>query len=371
MKFLHTADLHIGKAFKGMGDKGDDLRAAQLETLEKIAGVATSENVDFVVIAGDLFDSNEVTKKAVKKVVEVLGDIAPIPVFILPGTHDVLNAGSVYRGVEFAGEGNIKVFGIDGLVTARVGEAAVHGRANDTKGGGVHPLEELEADAGAKYNIGVLHASMEIEGKASPDDYLVDLGRMGACGMDYIALGHWHRFAEFKAGAVKAFYCGCPEITKFDEADAAGDVLVVTLDEAGATPTVKRVPVGKYKWIDKEIDVTTCPAGGPLESEIKDCAGEDVIMQVTLSGTINPGEEISAGDLEDEFGEEFFQLTVDDSKVGYQVEAVEGMFSENTIGALFVGRMKQAIDNAADDEQRALLEKALARGSHYIADGEV
>jgi len=61
MKILHTADVHLGRPFSGLGSRGKQLRAAQLGTLRRIVDIAASEKVDCVVIAGDLFDSNEVS----------------------------------------------------------------------------------------------------------------------------------------------------------------------------------------------------------------------------------------------------------------------------------------------------------------------
>jgi DNA repair exonuclease SbcCD nuclease subunit len=165
MKFIHTADIHLGKSFVFLGDKGNLLRDAQLDVLRKITDLAKSESVDFLIIAGDLFESNEVSSRLIKKTIEILKSVDPIPVLVSPGTHDLLDEESVYKRKEFR-DSNIKVFGIDGTVI-KVKDAAIHGRPNDTKQGGVHPLEELTSDSSAKFNIAVIHASVEIEGKSN------------------------------------------------------------------------------------------------------------------------------------------------------------------------------------------------------------
>jgi DNA repair exonuclease SbcCD nuclease subunit len=364
MRFIHTADLHLGKTFAGMGDKGDALRAGQFETLERIAALAKTEQVDFVVVAGDLFDSNEVRRKTVSKAGQILGVIDPIPVLVLPGTHDVLDEGSVYHNEAFRVFPNIKVFGVDGP-TITIGDAAVHGRANDSKQGGVRPLLELKPDPSAAYNIAVLHASMEIEGKSNPEDYLVSSEELSSSGMDYIALGHWHRKSEFSSGATTAWYCGAPEPTKYDEGDGAGQVLLVELSSGGAD--VKAVDVASYTWLDETLDVAMCPPGNPLDSEIRSRAGDRTILRLRLNGTLNEGEELSAQALEDEFADKYFHLEIDDSKVGYPLEDVDGLFPDGTIGALFVTRLKESIAGTADEDERALMEKALARGAGYIS----
>lgn len=364
MRFLHTADLHLGKAFLGIADKGSELREAQLLTLERIVELARAEEVDFVVIAGDLFDSNEVTGKLVKKVVDRLASLAPIPVLILPGTHDLLDEGSVYWRGEFADAENIKVFGVDGN-TIKIGDTAVHGRANDTKQGGVHPLSEMSPDHDARHNVAVIHASVEIEGKSSPDDYLASPSEIAACGMDYVALGHWHSANQFSAQGTAAWYSGAPEPTKFNEAEGAGNVLLVELGDNGVDVSARAT--GKYTWVERELDVSTYPPGGPLEAEIREAAGGEVLLRVKLKGVLPKGQEIDMGGLEEDLRDEFFHLEIRNAGIGYPLDEVEGLFPDGTIGSIYIARLRELIAAAENEEERALLEEALYLGSSYIA----
>jgi exonuclease SbcD len=258
---------------------------------------------------------------------------------------------------------------VEGRTDIRLGDAAVHGLANFTKQGGIRPLDDMSPDPAARFNIAVLHASMEIEGKCSPNDYLVGLDTVATCGMDYLALGHWHKPGEFSDGEVKAWYCGAPEVTKYDEAGAAGNVLMVDLSDGGIT--VSPVPVNKYQWVDRAIDVSTCPPGPALEAEIASLAGDSVIMRLRLNGPLEKGEEVDADGLKEQFEDDFFSLEIDDAKVTYPTTYAEGVFPDETIGAFFVGRMKAKIAEADDESEKAVLEKALARGARYIVEGEV
>lgn len=364
MRFIHTADLHLGKPFSGMGEKGGALRAARFDTLGRIVELAQSERADCLVIAGDLFDSNEVRRETVRKTAELLSRIDPTPVLILPGTHDVLDEGSVFRTEWLAACPNVKVFGVDGP-TFKVGETAFHGRANDTRQGGVHPLTTLAPDPSARHNVAVAHASVEIEGKSSPEDYLVEPGELASSGMEYVALGHWHRKGEFSSEEVVAWFCGAPEATKYDESDGAGYVLLVELGDG--RPSVKPLRVGTFEWKEKTLDVSTCPPGGPLESEIRSLQGDRVILRLRIKGTLQGGEELDAGALEEEFEGAFYHLEIDDSRVRYPLEDVEGLFASGTVGDLYVSRMKALAAEAETDDERAVLEKALSLGAGYIS----
>ena len=363
MKFVHTADFHLGKSFSIVGEKGALLREAQMYTLKRIVSLAESEDVDFLIIAGDLFDSNEVSTRLVKKTVDLLKHIDPIPVIILPGTHDLLDEGSIYKRMELKGS-NIKVFGIDGT-SIKVKNAVIHGRPNDTKQGGIHPLKELKCDSNATYNIAVIHASIEIEGKASPDDYLANPTEIASSEMDYIALGHWHKKNDFSTKGVHAWYSGSPEATKFDETDKAGYVLLVNLSKSKTTVEEKKV--GKFTWLDKSIDISTFPPGDSLNSEIKTLKGKEVLLRLRLKGTLPRGQEIDSDLLEEEFFDCFFYFEVDASKVGYPVEKVDELFADGTIGSLYVSKIKELIKEEKNKETKELLKEALYLGSSYIS----
>ncbi len=364
MKFIHTADLHLGKSFKGIGDIGELLREAQLNALGRIVELAREEQADFVVIAGELFDSNEVTGRLVKKVVEQLSRLAPVPVLILPGTHDLLDEGSVYERSEFRDAENIKIFGIDGI-SISVGDVAIHGRANDTKQGGAHPLNELTPDPGAAFNVAVVHASMEIEGKSSPDDYLVSPSEIASCGMDYVALGHWHGRSEFSSCGVVAWYSGAPEPTKFDEAKGAGFVNMVESVEGKVD--VRPHQTRQYTWLEKDMELSEHPPGGALESEIRTLAGDDILLKVNLKGVIPKGQELDLEALEEELGESFLYLKIRDAGIGFPLQEVESLFAEGTVGSMYVARLRELIEVAGSDEEKALLEEALYLGASYIA----
>jgi len=104
VRFLHTADLQLGMAFREIpGDRGAKLREIRLEVIERIGRVARDEECEFVVVAGDLFDDHRVDPRTVHQACSRFGEIG-IPVYVLPGNHDAaFGAGSVYRQPAFEG----------------------------------------------------------------------------------------------------------------------------------------------------------------------------------------------------------------------------------------------------------------------------
>ena len=364
MKFLHSGDWHLGRPFVGLGTKGSKLRDAQMSTVKEIIGVASAEEVDAMVIAGDAFDSNEVSGLLVKRVVSLLESLHPIPVFVLPGTHDVLDETCVYYRREFREAGNIHVFGIDGT-SFEVGDAAIHGRANDSKRGGIRPLKELKPNPEVAVNIAVVHASLAIPSKSSSDDYLVTPQDIAGSGMDYAALGHWHKAAEFSSAGVSAWYSGSPEPLKFDEGNGAGNVLLVEVGD-GKTVVVPR-HVGHFSWLEKSIDVSKFPPGDSLDSEILASAGDKTLLKVSLKGVLPPGTDIDYAYIEESLSEEFFHLQIDASRVGFHLEDLDNLFVAGTVGSLYVQQIRQQIRKAKKPEEKALLEEGLYRGAGYLS----
>ena len=367
MRFVHTADWHLGRPFTGLGSKGSVLRDAQMVTASRVIDVALSEDVDFVVISGDLFDSNEVSGRLVRKTTSLLAGLAPVPALVLPGTHDVLDEGSIYRRREIDEVDNIFVFGIDGT-SVEVDGAVVHGRANDTKQGGVRPLRDLKRDTKATANVAVVHASIEIPGKSNPEDYLVTPDDIAKSKMDYVAMGHWHKRGDYSSGGVAAWYSGAPETLKFSEANGAGDVLLVEIHNRKAA--VEPRHVGQFTWLEKTVDVAKFPPCGPLEAEILKSAGKDVLLKVRLRGVVPKDSKIDPTEMEQSLSEEFFHIQIDASGIGYPLEGLEGMFPKGTMGAIYVRQLKGQIKKAKTKEETALLEEALHRGAGFISGSQ-
>ena len=363
MKILHTADWHLGRPFKALGKKGKDLRAAQLDTVRRITETASSEGVDGIIVAGDLFDSNDVSGDLVRKVVSLLGDIDPVPVFVLPGTHDLLDDTCVYLRGEFREAPNLYIFGLDGD-GFEVADATVTGYPNDTKQGGVRPLKNLEPNPEADVNIAAIHASIAIRGKSNPDDYLVSQDDIAKSGFDYIALGHWHSRGDYSSGDTVAWYSGSPETLTFKEAKGAGDVLLVNIQNGQVS--VEPHSVGQFTWIEETYDVAKYPPGGPLESELKKSSGNGVLLRAHLRGVAPRGSRINPVVLEEDLRANFFHLEVEASRVGYPIDDLE-TFPAGTVGALFVQDIKKLIKKAKTPEKKALLEEALYRGASYLA----
>src|SRR6516225_736442 len=101
-RILHTADWQLGMArhFLSEDDAQPKFTQARFEAIRALGRVALEEACEAVVVSGDVFESNQVERRTVVRALDALAEV-PRPVFLLPGNHDPLDAGSVYRSRTF------------------------------------------------------------------------------------------------------------------------------------------------------------------------------------------------------------------------------------------------------------------------------
>ena len=101
-RFLHSADWQIGKPYLSVRDdsKRFKLQQERLLALGRIRDVARNEAAEFVLVAGDLFDSPAPQAAAVLEVLEAIGAMG-VPVLVIPGNHDHGAPGTVWHRDDF------------------------------------------------------------------------------------------------------------------------------------------------------------------------------------------------------------------------------------------------------------------------------
>ena len=107
VKILHCADIHIGATESSLGTLSENRRAETLITFEKIIKLSSDSNVDILLIAGDLFNSNNVSKTFIDRVFECFSSVPDIKIVYAAGNHDSLNADSPF--VKYATPKNLYI----------------------------------------------------------------------------------------------------------------------------------------------------------------------------------------------------------------------------------------------------------------------
>jgi DNA repair exonuclease SbcCD nuclease subunit len=229
VRFLHTSDIHVS-------DGPDSARG-----LRAVADLATAQQVDLVLIAGDLFDHSRVAATTVEGAIEELARF-PQPVVIIPGNHDQVDERSVYHRADLQTAGEHVTFVGDPTGREVVFDAlqlVVWARGIEDHSPAHRPLAAYDAPRRPYWNVVLTHGHYVPAGGRSDRSSQINEDEIGALGCDYVALGHWHHFLDVSTGGVPAFYSGSPTMPAGDYAS----VNLVRLHD-GADATVERVPIG-------------------------------------------------------------------------------------------------------------------------------
>ena len=104
MRFVHTADWQLGMTRHFLaGEAQPRYSAARRDAVAGLRELAADVGAEFVVVAGDVFEDNQLAPQVISQSLEAMRAIG-IPVYLLPGNHDPLNAASVYTSALFADE---------------------------------------------------------------------------------------------------------------------------------------------------------------------------------------------------------------------------------------------------------------------------
>lgn len=279
MRFIHTADWHIGMGASHVSVVAESVREARLLTARRILELAEAERCDFVLIAGDLFDSNAVGDELVYRVLHIFEEAAPMPIYILPGNHDLFALGSIYQRKAFLDPpANVHVLSDKAPVYLLDGTAVLLPTPITQKRSEIDQVTNLPETPGAKYRVGVAHGSLCIAGKYQADDHPIALDARAREQLDYLALGHWHSYMEVDRRTIMP---GTPEPMEFG--DDSGYVVLVELKDADAL--VEKVQVNTLTWIDHswELEPTVNMSGarGALEPFLS----ENTLLRLRLSGS--------------------------------------------------------------------------------------
>jgi len=282
MRFLHTADWQIGMKAAHLGEKAGAVRRKRLETARRVVELAREREVDFILVAGDVFEHNGVSRVAVREVARLLGS-AGRPVYLIPGNHDPREPGSVWEDPAWEAQPDVHLLLTPEPVPLPGG---VLFPCPGSRGGSRRdPTAWIEAGGGTGIRVGMAHAG--VEGVAGSDDAdVVARDAAHRAGLDYLALGHWHSTALYEVdGAVRMAYSGAHEATAFGERDS-GNVLIVEIEAPGATPIVEPVHVGALRWLSRDYEIA---ARGQLARVVQELETipdpETALVECALHGT--------------------------------------------------------------------------------------
>ena len=326
LRLVHTADVHLGARHADLGNQAAAQRERQFAAFRATIDLALTEQVDGLLVAGDLFDSNTQPRRTVERTVAELKRLvdAAIRVVIIPGTHDVYDRASVYRACDLAAMAGLP-HDSDRLVVLTpdrpdivygILDLAVHGFVFPTKRAPRSPLAVFSAaaDDRAHWHVGMIHGSLAIPGKTDADEVVFTAAEVAASHLDYLALGHWHSTQRGHAGGTVWAYSGAPEPVAIDQ-DRAGSVLLVALDERDGVRhvTLEERRVGRTRFDRLEVDAGTLAGQPALVERLAGLADPDLVLDVRIIGVRPDRLDVAPDEVERELADRFFRLRVRDA----------------------------------------------------------
>lgn len=277
MKFLHCSDIHLGKTLGGNRERYRDYFRA----FSKVVDLALDEQVDFMIIAGDLFHRGSIAPSTLADTVEILEPLKEkgIPVYAIEGNHDLFHRRQNESWLHYL---------------SRRGFLHLLRPVRDPVSGSINfpPFDRQEAVGGwiehqglSIYGIGYYETQtgkmLELTLESLPersgigifhggvwDTEIIKIGRVTSGQImplkerfRYVALGHGHKPYEVgdpEDGVVFAYNPGALEVVNREEAGYAGGrngrVYLVEMDGDKMTVSHRQIPRRPYLNITVECD---------------------------------------------------------------------------------------------------------------------
>ena len=291
-RFVHTADIHLDSPLLSLAlrdpDAADLIANATRQSFSAIIDLCINEQVDALLIAGDIYDGSHHSMKTAGFLTSQLRRLsdAGITVFIIRGNHDALSR--ITKQLQLPK--GVHVFGArHAAVPIENKNVVIHGVSFAKPSSPESLLPGFAPPVAGAFNIGMLHTS--ITGAAGHDDYApCGLADLVSQGYDYWALGHIHRREVHAEGPNAVVMPGIPQGRHINEAGAKSVTLVAIGDDGSISIEERRTCLVQFERIS--IDVTGISEWSELVKQaykalldIRDTVSTDaIIARIELYG---------------------------------------------------------------------------------------
>ena len=344
IKILHCADIHLDSPFS-LSDvkKANTRRALQRGTFTSIMLYARTEKVDLMLLPGDIFDTEYVTRDTAALLVKEFEQASSCRFVIAPGNHDPFSENSPYARLKFPS--NVYIFNSPSLTKFSFDDinTDVYGFAFTSDSMAVNPFASQKPADSGRINILCCHGDITPGSSTCP----VTVSDIENSGFDYVALGHIHNSSGVqKAGNTYYAYSGCPEGRGFDECGKKSVILAIFAKEGGhfhAEFAAKQMTKRRYEKIT--VDVAGAENTPSVIDKVNEAVREnkfdsDTTLRVTLTGDVSPSLIISTEAVKDAVGGLYYIEVIDKTRPCPEIADLE---SDPTIRGAFYSELKEKL----------------------------
>lgn len=270
MKFVHLADCHLGDRFDFKSGLSNQIRENNKKSLEDI--LRNNKDLDFLLIAGDLYERSLFTLKDYKELFDCIEDFGK-DVFYVAGNHDYI--GEENEAIFKMKPTNLHIFNYENLEYYEINSTRIYGLSYRDRIFSKDFSYDIDLDSDY-FNILLVHAT--INNPESP--YLnLNLDKLKKIGFDYVALGHIHKWENF---GNNIYYAGSIEPSDFSDIYDYGYIL---FDQGEIT----HIDSSIMQFYDLELNLDNFKDENELISYLntKLKSNKENYLRLNIDGTVN------------------------------------------------------------------------------------
>lgn len=292
VKFIHTADIHLDSPLKGLeaheNAPVEEIRGATRRAFDNLIDLAIEEDVDFILIAGDLYDGDWKDYNTGLFFASRMGRLsrAGIKVFIVSGNHDAAN--QITKTMPLPD--NVTLFSPGKTQSVKLDNFGIiiHGQSYSSRAVTDNLASQYPQNDSSYFNIGLLHTSLT--GREGHENYApCTLDELKSKGYDYWALGHVHK-REIVSEDPWIVFPGNIQGRHIKETGAKGATLVTVED--GRITEVEERELDVLRWATCQVDLSECETSDNVydlvrqgfEQKLDQADGKTLALRLVLTG---------------------------------------------------------------------------------------
>ena len=346
MKFVHIADIHFDSPFVNLSDRenlGHIKRLEQRKVFKKVIEYIKENAIDFLFIAGDLYEQQYIRKATIECINELFKEIPNTKIYISPGNHDPFIKNSYYN--QFNWNDNVHIFSSK-IEKVELENVDIYGYGFDDFYCTDCGIENFDIEDKTKTNILVIHSTIDGANLEEKQYNSISKKILEEKGFDYVATGHIHKLEYNTYANQKIVYPGSLISLGFDELGKHG-MIVGEIKEENKELRTEFIPLSENDFEEIEFDISECISKEELIEKINDLKIPDnAFIKLILIGKRNF--ELDKYEIYKLLTNERIIKIKDHTKIQYDLEK---MANNHTLKGLFI---KEILKEKEDARRRSI-----------------
>ena len=357
MKFVHMADMHFDVPFTVLNNRnklGEKRRLEQREALKKVIEYIKENNIEYLFIAGDLYEHEYIRQTTIEYINNLFKEIPNTKIYITPGNHDPYINSSMYK--TFKWNDNVFIFD-EKIKLIENPDCDIYGFGFNDFYRRNSELENFTIKNKEKINILITHGALNGGATEDMEYNPLNKNKLKEIGFDYVALGHIHKLDYNNEENQRIVYPGSTISMGFDELGKHG-VIFGELDKENIN--LKFLPMDNKEFKELELNISEINSVEELIEKINNLnLEENIYYKIILVGDKNF--EINIYNLFKYINNENIIKIKNNTKLKINLEEIS---KNNNLKGLFVKEILEELNK--NNYNKEILEEALEIGLNII-----